>query len=148
MSEQIIIGKTFYIRYVNPALAPGPWSKGTTRQPYPYLGVVEPRALAMYRGSVRTVGITSVDGQPATGYALSIPGTDSLEPLPQARTQHITVKPITLEVWLDRSGRIVRTFAVTVVEDGTRTVTSKTTVTLSRFGEPIHIVAPQPLVPS
>ncbi len=149
VSAQIAIGRTYYIRYIDPsAPASGAWSRGTTRQPYDYLGVVGPARLATYRGPVRTLGMTTVQGRPVTEYALPIPGSMNTVPLPGGRTHHIVVRPFTEDVWLDRSGRIVRTAAVTVEADDGRTVAGRTMVTLSRFGESIHIMAPRPVIPS
>ena len=149
-SEQIAIGRNFYIRYVppSPSVPPGRWSKGKTRQPYPYLGVVEPVALAQYRGPVKTVGTARVNGLPSTEYALSFPAEVRSLPIKGNKTQHISVRPFVVDVWLNRAGQIVRTSARQVATDNGSTVKSSTMVTLSRFGEPVHIVAPQPLVPS
>lgn len=142
LSHQIAIGKNFYTRYVSPSGAPAPWSKGITRQPYPYLGAVESAALTNFRGPVKIVGTNIVSGHPAIEYALSIPAENRILPLPGSKTQRLTIKSFTLDVWLNRTGEIVCTSASQVTEDNGTTVRSRTMVTLSRFGEPVHIAAP------
>ena len=148
LSDQIAIGKDFYTRYVSPSGAPAPWSKGTTRQPYPYLGVVEPVALADYHGPVKLVGTNVVNGSPATEYALSFPAENHVLPVTGVKTQHLTTRPFTLDVWLNRAGEIVCTTAVQIARDNGTTYRSRTMVTLSRFGEPLHIVGPRHLASS
>jgi hypothetical protein len=54
----------------------------------------------------------------------------------------LSVKPFRLDVWLDAKGRIIRTESKQSVTSGTLAFTSTTIVTLSNFGEPVHIVAP------
>ena len=147
-SEQIAIGRNYYIRYVPPSNAPGSWSKGKSRQSYPYLGVVEPVALTRYHGPVKVAGTGRVNGLPATEYALSFPAEVRSLPITGNKTQHLGVKAFVADVWLNRAGQIVRTSARQVAIDNGSTVIAARKVTLSRFGEPLHIVAPQPLVSS
>jgi hypothetical protein len=148
LSAQIALGKDFYTRYVSPSGSPAPWSRGRTRQAYPYLGAVEPEALTNYRGPVKAIGKNVVNGYPATEYALSIPADDQVLPLSGSKTQHLNVRPFTFDVWLNRTGAIVRTTAIQIAEDNGATYRSKTVVTLSQFGEPLHIVAPKLLAAS
>ena len=89
-----------------------------------------------------------VNGRPATEYALSIPAESHILPLPGSKSQYLPVRPFSLDVWLNRSGEIVRTTAVRIAEDNGETYKSRTMVTLSRFGEPVHIIAPEPATSS
>jgi hypothetical protein len=142
-SEQIAIGKVYYVREGD---VPGPsarWSKGTTKQNYPYLGVVEPVGLANAQGPVRVVGPAMIDGHSSTEYALTMPGQIQALRDPGGRTAALKVRPFTLDVWLDMEGRIVATSASVIASEGNEELVRSTTSTrLSGFGEPLDIKAP------
>ena len=71
----------------------------------------------------------------------SVPLSDSHN---HSYTARFTTAPFTLAVWLDGAGRIVRTSGtdVTTSSRPAGRAPGTTTVTLSAFGEPVHIVAP------
>ena len=142
-TAQIYLGKALYIRYLNPEGAPSShWSHGVSGHFYPYLGAVEPAALVHAQGPVKTVGINVIDGHPATEYAVAVPAiTDSLA-VPGSKTQYIEVRPFILDVWLNRSGVIVCTSATQIATGNGSIVSGRTVITLSGFGEPVHISAP------
>ena len=110
-SEQIAIGRDYYVREGNLPDPSGRWSKGTTKQAYPYLGVVEPAGLANAQGPVRVVGSKMIDGQRTTEYALRMAGAIHALSAPGGRTVTLKVRPFTLDIWLDMEGRIVATRA-------------------------------------
>lgn len=147
-SAQILIGKTLYVRYLTPTGSPPAWSQGTAPQVYSYLGIVQPTALTGFRGQVRVVGDTVVGGTPVTEYALSLPAAVEVLGAAGSSTKAIRTRPFGLDLWLNRAGQIVRTRATQVAVGPGRTVTSTTTVTLSRFGEPVSIDPPTDVVTS
>ena len=58
-------------------------------------------------------------------------------------TVRFTTAPFTLSVWLDHTGRVVRTSGSFVVtSQSTGSVQETTTATLSAFGQPVRIVTP------
>ncbi|HVC66193.1 MAG TPA: hypothetical protein VND44_01195 [Acidimicrobiales bacterium] len=118
-----------------------------------YLGAVAPSSLADANGPVTVVGTSSVDGRPAVEYGVPTPGTTSSPSVSGLVEEHITVAPFVAHVWLDATGRIVRTSAslsttVTPAPGGSgpavpsSSYTSTLTVTLSDFGEPVHLSRP------
>ncbi len=143
-SLTIYVGRHLYL-----GIPPGPqWAEAPYRTPYAYLGAVTTRTLETARGPVTDVGSREVDGQPATGYLVPVPSSVGTVPLTdshnQPYTERFTFAPFTLSVWLDGTGRIVRTSGTVVVTSSkdAGTVREETTTILSAFGEPVHIVAP------
>ena len=141
----VYLGRTVYLE-----IGPDPtrWVRSTAAQAYPFLGVVQARALRTMTGPVVVVGRDQVGGRPVTEYRVTIPGTTRTLPFPDSRNHAVThgidIASHPLWVWIDRSGRIVRTRATVVVttpSDGRR-VTETTTATLSDFGVPVQIVRP------
>ncbi|MGD0313498.1 MAG: hypothetical protein ABSC90_13675 [Acidimicrobiales bacterium] len=140
--DQTFIGKTYYTRAAAVTSSLIPWARGWTSQPYSYLGMVQPRILSTVEGPVNVVRSSVVNGQRATEYSVPMPamreslGTIGTKPL------SVGVKPFRFNVWLNQKGRIVLTESKQVVTSGSLTFTAATVVTLSKFGEPVHIVAP------
>ncbi len=142
-SEQIAIGKDYYVREGDLPDPSARWSKGTTKQDYPYLGVVEPAGLANAQGPVRVVGSKMIDDQRTTEFALTMAGAIHALSAPGGRTATLKVRPFTLDIWLDMEGRIVATRASVVASEGNEELVRSTTSThLSDFGEPLDIKAP------
>jgi hypothetical protein len=142
-SEQIAIGKTYYVRETGAPDSSAKWSKGNTKQNYPYLGVVEPAGLISAQGPVRVVASNMNDGQRSTEYALTMPGETHALKEPGGKTVNLKVRPFTLDIWLDVRGRIVATRAtVSASEDQEELVTSTTSTHLSDFGKPLDVKAP------
>lgn len=118
-----------------------------------YLGAVAPSSLADANGPVTVVGTSTVDGRPAVEYGVSTPG-ETLSPSVSGHVEEqVTVAPFVAHVWLDGTGRIVRTSAslsttVTPTPGGSGPAVvssiyrSTLTVTLSDFGEPVHLSRP------
>ena len=118
-----------------------------------YLGAVTPTLLADANGPVTVVGTSTVDGRPAVEYAVPAPGGTSSPAVAGRVQEYVTVAPFVAHVWLDGAGRIVRTSAslsttFTPAPGGSGTAlasssnTSTQTVTLSDFGEPVHLSRP------
>ena len=138
-SEQIAIGKTYYVREGPSAK----WSKGKTKQNYPFLGVLEPAGLVSARGPVRMVGPKVMGGQPSTEYALAMAAETHALKEPGGKTTTLRIRPYVLNIWLDGKGRIVATRATVSTSEGLEeSVRSTTTTHLSDFGEPLDIKAP------
>jgi hypothetical protein len=128
---------------------PGPvWTELPVRTPYAYLGAVPTHFLETAPGPVTDAGHREIDGRATTEYLVPVPSTERNVPLSDSSnhsyTARFTTAPFTLAVWLDGAGRIVRTSGSVVITSPrpTGTVRQTTTVTLSAFGEPVHIVAP------
>ena len=93
------------------------------------------------------VGSTLVNGHSATEYAVPVPAMSETLSAAGTRPVHISVKPLTLYVWLNHQGRIVCTQATQIETTDSRTVRTTTMVNLSNFGDSVHIVAPTLLTP-
>jgi len=130
------------------------WNELAVRTPFPYLGIVTTHFLATATGPVTDAGHREIDGRATTEYLVPVPGSVRSVALTDSHnrpyTARFTTAPFTLAVWLDGAGRIVRTSGAEVVTspEPTGTVRATTTVTLSAFGEPVHIVAPARTQPS
>ena len=118
-----------------------------------YLGAVTAGSLVDTNGPVGVLGTTTIDGRPATEFAVALPGETSTQSGSGNGVQHITVAPFVAHVWLDGRGRIVQTSATVVVTvtpppeslgsaPVPYTYSSTTTATLSKFGEPVHLSRP------
>jgi len=118
-----------------------------------YLGAVTAASLADTKGPVGVLGTTTVDGRPATEFAVAMPGETSTQSGAGNGIQHITVAPFVAHVWLDGRGRIVQTSATVIVtvipppeslgsSPVPYTYSSTSTATLSKFGEPVHLSRP------
>jgi hypothetical protein len=128
---------------------PGPvWTELPVRTPISFLGIVPTHFLETAPGPVTDVGHREIDGQVTTEYLVPVPRSEHDVPLTDSHdhpyTARFTTDPFTLAVWLDGAGRIVRTSGSEVVTSPRPSGKERqtTTVTLSAFGEPVHIVAP------
>lgn len=112
-----------------------------------------PSSLADANGPVTVVGTSTVDGRPAVEYGVPTPGGTSSRSAAGHVQEHVTVAPFVAHVWLDGTGRIVRTSAsiastvtpaagASVAGGAPSSYTSTLTVTLSGFGEPVHLSRP------
>ena len=138
--------------YINESSDQHGWVRAPYHQTYPYLGAVQTTALTTTTGPVTAVGSDDVNGQPSTKYLVPIPGSMKTSSLTNSKNQpyieHINTAPFVLSVWLDRSGRIVRTQATqrVTISQASRLVIEQSTTTLSDFGEAVQISAPTNLV--
>ena len=143
-SVSVWLGPHLYQR-----VPPGPvWTELPVRAPFNYLGVVPTRFLETAPGPVTDAGHREIDGQATTGYLVPVPSSEHGVSLSDSHnrpyTDRFTTAPFTVAVWLDGAGRIVRASGTEVVTSTRPAGTARqtTTVTLSAFGAPVHIVAP------
>ena len=143
-SQSIYLGRHLYVR---PLPGPG-WNELPVRTPYAYLGAVPARFLETAHGPVTDAGRHEIDGRATTEYLVPVPRSEYDAKLTdshnRAYTARFTTAPFTLSVWLDGTGRIVRTSGTEVItsERPRGTVHETVSASLSAFGEPVHIVAP------
>lgn len=144
-TSAIYLGNTLYL---NPSSSPDGWVRTNVHEGYAYLGPVQTSALTTTKGPVTVVGSGVVAGQAATKYLVPIPASTQTVPLTNSKNQPyedaIHIAAFALSVWLDRAGRIVRTQATQVATSpqSPKGVVETSTTTLSDFGEPVQITAP------
>ena len=143
-SQTVYIGDHVYAH-----VPPQPtWSEaGRSSVSFPYLGAVPTRTLETTTGPVTDDGSRTVDGQATTEYSVPVPRSVRADRLTDSENRPYTVRfttaPFTLSVWLDHTGRVVRTSGSFVVtSQSTGSVQETTTATLSAFGQPVRIVTP------
>jgi hypothetical protein len=158
--SDIAIGSTLYQNF-GPESLPSGWMKSPGRRDKSALGLASADGIGLVLSgltgpvttvSVRALGTASVDGAPATRYRVRT------EPRPICPNPGRRLPEGSTTVWVDSSGRLVQarnsytisaTFGASLRKEnpdladvpfGPRTLTS--TLRLSAFGAPVHIVAP------
>jgi hypothetical protein len=115
-----------------------------------FLGVLTPSTIANTKGPVTVLGTSTIDGQPAVEFGVPMPGLTSTRSTSGHVEERIALASFVVHVWLDSRGRIVQTsvsqsakFTPVAGASGVAMASSSyistSKVTLSKFGEPVHL---------
>lgn len=148
-ATEIYIGNRLYTGASQP---PTVWSRSSSHHAYPFLNIFQMDALPTVAGPITVVGTSEVNERSATKYLVPMPGGTNTERAAnqgsRSSSEIIRTSPFVLSVWLDRSGRVVKTQATVrySISPGSTVSVQTSTTTLSDFGEGVQITAPPHLI--
>ncbi|WP_163505704.1 hypothetical protein [Fodinicola acaciae] len=91
-------------------------------------------AFLQYSKDAKSLGRTTIHGQPATGYDIALDPNS-----PDAKD----LKDVKIKVWLDDSARIVQMKMAGPMKIDDGTANADMTVAMYDYGTPVHVVAPK-----
>jgi hypothetical protein len=131
------------------------WTEFPKSRPFSVLAAAQLRALSHASEAAIVSPRTTISGSSVTEYQIPIAGLSvkpkaSATPSGATSGPDLTSAPSTLYVWLDGSGRVVRTDIrfVQTYSDDRQPMTVHVVSTLSEFGAPVHISAPKDALPA